>query len=102
MSGSQSPPDYPDDMRDLFEDSADENAENWSEQSLGPSTHEKSGGPDQADTKRKHSEDEINLRSLNEGDQEDLVCFLVLISSSSAPDVEIEYDSNEASSKLRN
>lgn len=93
MSGSQSPPDYPDDMRDLFEDSEDENAENSGEQS---------GGLEQADTKRKLSEDEINPRSLNEGDQEDLVCFLVLISSFSTPDVEIESDSKEASSKLRN
>lgn len=102
MSGSQSPPDYPDDMRDLFEDSEDENAENSGEQSPGPSTHEKIGGLEQADTKRKLSEDEINPRSLNEGDQEDLVCFLVLVSSFSAPEVEIESDSKEASSKLRN
>ena len=87
-------------MRDLFEDSEDENAENSGEQSLEPSTHETSGKLEQANTKRKRSEDEINPMSLNDGDQEDLVRFLVLISSSSAPDVEIESDSKEASSKL--
>lgn len=102
MSGSQSPPDYPDDMRDLFEDSEDENAGNSGEQSPGPSTQETNGELKQADTKRKRSEDEINLTSLNEGDQEDLVCFLVLISPSSTPDVEIESDSKEASSKFCN
>ena len=66
-------------MRDLFEDSEDENAENSGVQSLGSSTHEASGELGQANTKRKRSEDEINPpMSLNDGDQEDLVCFLVL------------------------
>lgn len=78
MSGSQSP-DYPDDMRDLFEDSKDENAEKSGEQSPGPSTHEESSELKQADTKRKLSEVEINLPSLSEGGQEELVCFLLLI-----------------------
>lgn len=87
MPGIQSPPDYPDDMRDLFEDSEDENAEILGEQSLGPSTIESSGELEQADTKRKRSEDEINPMSLNEEEQEGLVCSFVVMSSSSVPDI---------------
>ncbi|MCJ1342570.1 transcription elongation factor spt5 [Peltigera leucophlebia] len=71
MSAIQRPPDFPDDMRDLFEDSEDENAEISGEQSLGPSTQQTSSEPEQADTKRKRSEDETPT-SLNDGDQGDL------------------------------
>lgn len=100
MSAIQRPPDFHDDMRDLFEDSEDENAEISGEQSLGPSTQQTSSEHEQADTKRKRSEDETPT-SLNDGDQGDLVCFLLLMLTFSAPDAEIESDSKEASSKLR-
>lgn len=100
MSNSKSPPDYLDNMRDLFDDSEDETFNNSGQQSLGPSTHEASGELEQTNTKRKHSEDEANFTSLNNEDQEDLVYFLIIMLSS-APDSEIESGSKEASSKLR-
>lgn len=99
MSDSKSPPDFPDDIRDLFEDSEDKHAENSGQQSPGLTTHETSCEPGQTNTKRKRSEDETNSTSLNEEDYEDLVCFLVLILSST-PNGEIEYYTKEASSKL--
>lgn len=99
MSDSKSSPDYPDDMRDLFEDSEDENVDNSGQQSPEPSTHETSGELGQT-KKRKRSEDEANSMSPNGGDQEDMVYFLVIMSYS-APDGEIESDTKEASSRLR-
>lgn len=72
MSDSKSP-DYPDDMRDLFEDSEDENVDKSGQQSPEPSTHVTSGELGQTNTKRKRSKDEANITSLNDGDQEDMV-----------------------------
>lgn len=100
MSNSKSPPDYPDDMRDLFEDSEDENVDNSGQQSPEPSTHETSGEIGQTNTKRKLSEDEAYSMSPKNGDQDDMVYFFVIMSSS-APNGEIESDTKEASSKLR-
>lgn len=100
MSNSKSPSDYPDDMRDLFEDPEDENVDDSGQQNPDPSTHETSGDLGQTNTKRKRSEDEANSTSLNDVDQEDMVYFLVIMSSS-APDGEIGSDTKEASSKLR-
>lgn len=75
MLNSKSPPDYPDDMRDLFEDSEDENVEKSGQKSPESFKDETSGELEQTKTKRKRSEDEANSTSLNDGDQEDLVCF---------------------------
>lgn len=100
MSNSKSLPDYPDDMRDLFEDSEDENVDKSGQQSPESSTHETSGELEQTKTKRKRSEDEANSTSLNDGDQEDLVyfpCNYVIFCS----DGKLESDTKEASSKLR-
>lgn len=100
MSNSKSPPDYPDDMRDLFEDSEDENVDKSGQQSPESSRHETSGELEQTKTMRKRSEDEANSTSLNDGDLEDLVyfpCNYVIFCS----DGELESDTKEASSKLR-
>lgn len=73
MSNNQSSPDYPDDMRDLFEVSEDENVNSSGHQSPELSTQETSGELRQSKTKRKRSEDVANPTSPNDSDQKDMV-----------------------------
>lgn len=100
MSESKSQPDYPDDMRDLFEDSENEKVDESGQQSPESSTHKTNGELEQTQTKRKRSKDEANSTSLNDGNQEDMVYFpcnyFIFFS-----DGELESDTKEASSKLR-
>lgn len=83
MSYNKGSPEYYDDMRDLFEDSEDENVDNSvqhsRQQSPLHSTQETSSEIGQSKTKRKRSEDVAIPASLDESDQEDMVQFHVII-----------------------